>query len=106
MGYTFIGWSTTQIGTPQINYVIPQGSTGNLTLYAHFNLLEITLILNCENFISQQYMIYIFSGENLVYQVRPQNASIEITLPYLNNDTYKIQFVSVTMLLSMQAVTI
>ena len=94
IGYTFIGWSTTQNGTPQLNYVIPQGSTGNLTFYAHFNLLEITLTLNCENFTNQQYMIYIFSGENLVYQVRPQNASIEITLPYLNNDTYKIQFVS------------
>ena len=94
-GYAFAGWSTTQNG--QITQTAPSinvGSSGNKTYYAHFNALNMNVTINCINYANQHFMIYVYSGDELILQIAPTETT-SFALPYLDyaSNKYSIQFV-------------
>ena len=46
-GYTFLGWTTDLNLPPQINYIIQQGTTGEITLYAIWQPNQYQIIFRC-----------------------------------------------------------
>ena len=45
-GYTFLGWTGTDVTEPTIEVTIPRGSTGNRSYTAHFEIKRSTLTIN------------------------------------------------------------
>ncbi len=48
IGYTFLGWTTSELNNPTTNFIIPHNSTGNITLTANFeaNTYNVTFDVN------------------------------------------------------------
>lgn len=81
--YTFVGWTTDEISTPQLSYSIAQGTTGDINLYAQWIAEIMKIKVKCES--ADKGKVYI-NNEELSFT----NGYAEYQLQY--NDEYTIRF--------------
>ncbi len=97
-GYIFDGWylgdSTCSDESKRVTELSADVNYESISLYAKWRVFEQTITLTCQNFTTQQFMVYVFIGDDLVMQVKP-TATTTITLSRLKNydKTVRICFV-------------
>jgi len=97
VNYSFDGWHIKDDCSDDAITVLSASTySDNVTLYGKWTCLTRTLALTCDNFGSQQYMIYIYSGDTVVVQISPTKQTETITLAPVTDyitTPYKVCFV-------------
>lgn len=74
-GFVFEGWYfDLNCQGEQVTTLSASGNYTNIVLYAKWSELVQTITLNCENFTTQQFMVYIYEGDTLVMQLIPTSS--------------------------------
>ncbi len=99
-GYVFGGWYLNDSTCSSASALVETLSAGTtyttISLYAKWTLAKCTLTLTCQDFGSQQYMIYIYKGDNIYLQFAPTKATETLTLAPVEDyatTPYKVCFV-------------
>ena len=99
-GYVFGGWylndSTCSNASALVKTLSANETYETISLYAKWILPNCTLTLMCNNYGTQQYMIYIYKGDNIYMQFTPTKATETITLAFVDDYSatpYKVCFV-------------
>ena len=99
-GYVFGGWYLNDSTCSSASALVTSLSAGTtyteISLYAKWTLAKCTLTLTCQDFSSQQYMIYIYKGDNIYMQFAPTKATETLTLAPVEDyatTPYKVCFV-------------
>ena len=99
-GYIFGGWYLNDSTCSSASALVETLSAGTtyttISLYAKWTLAKCTLTLTCQDFGSQQYMIYIYKGDNIYLQFASTKATETLTLAPVEDyatTPYKVCFV-------------
>lgn len=94
-GYVFNGWylndSTCTNESARVTELPANVTYTDVTLYAKWSPLIMSLTIHCENFASQQYFVYIYSGDTLLTQITPSSQTVTLSLDLSKNYSNNIK---------------
>ncbi len=102
-GYTFGGWVVTadagttksQVTKSGSDYILTAGD-GDATITAQWAAIVLKITFNCTSLAGENYMAYIYKGDNIFSQIVLTKRQTTIELPYVANyasGQYKVCFV-------------